>query len=217
MRMYNAEWEAVREYAHDSPVTDLQFDLDGRALPEDHGLSLFTAISAFLPWLAETPAAGIHPVSAPASGRDDASLVLNRRSKLLLRIPKDRLSDAMPLSGKTLNPGHGEIRVGSAKSRPLLPFGTLYSPLLVLETADEIEFMRRVEAGLTALGLTRPTLLCGKQRTIRGPAGLLTGYSLMIHDLSMPDSLTVQAAGLGLGHHYGCGLFVPHKSIVAVD
>lgn len=223
MRMYNAEWEAVRDYAHDSPVTDLQFDLDGRALPEDHGLALFTAISAHLPWLTETAGVGIHPVSGAPSGRDDASLVLNRRTKLLLRVPKSRLDEAMQLTGKTLSPGCGEIRVGAAKPRPLVPFGTLYSPLLVLDTEDEIEFMHRVEAGLRQLGIqvgtSLPTLLCGKQRTIRGPAGTLTGYSLMIHDLSMPDSLSVQATGLGLGHPYGCGLFVPHKSIkeVAID
>lgn len=219
MRMFNPEWEAVRDFAHDSPVTDLQFDLDGHALPEDHGLALFEAISAHLPWLALDAAAGIHPVNATLSGRADASLVLNRRTKLLLRIPTNRLDDALQLSGKLINPGLGEIRVGVAKPKPLVPFGTLKSALLVLDRDDEIEFMQHAHAALAALGITKATLLCGKQRTIRAPAGTLTGFSLMIHDLSIPDSLTVQAHGIGTGHHFGCGLFVPHKSIkeVALD
>jgi CRISPR-associated protein Cas6 len=217
--MFNAEWEVVRDFEHDSPITDLQFSLDGRALPEDHGLTLFDAIRPLLPWLGDAPGTGIHPVTAPASGRDDASLVLNRRSKLLLRIPTARLDDARKLSGTTIDPGCGEIRIGTAKPKPLVPFGTLYTPLLALDTDDEIAFMQRVEAILTELGIRETTLLCGKRRTIRAPEGQLTGFSLMIHNLSMPDSLTVQTTGMGRDHGLGCGLFVPHKSIkeVAID
>ncbi|TCJ15700.1 hypothetical protein EZJ19_06425 [Parasulfuritortus cantonensis] len=41
----------------------------------------------------------------------------------------------------------------------------------------------------------------------------------MLHDVSLEQSLQVQEQGLGRHRAYGCGLFVPHKSIkeVAID
>jgi hypothetical protein len=38
----------------------------------------------------------------------------------------------------------------------------------------------------------------------------------MLHGLGAADSLAVQEAGLGAHRALGCGLFVPHKSVVAV-
>jgi hypothetical protein len=39
----------------------------------------------------------------------------------------------------------------------------------------------------------------------------------MIADLTSQDSITLQEQGLGEGRKIGCGLFVPHKDIKAVD
>jgi len=75
-------------------------------VPEDHGHALFEELARHLPWLRNTPEAGVHPVHGAPSGRD-ANLMINRRVKLALRLPIDRLSDARALVGKRINPGSG--------------------------------------------------------------------------------------------------------------
>jgi hypothetical protein len=42
------------------------------------------------------------------------------------------------------------------------------------------------------------------------------GFSLLLHGLTPAQSLAVQESGLGEGRKLGCGIFVPHKSVVAV-
>ena len=39
----------------------------------------------------------------------------------------------------------------------------------------------------------------------------------MIADLSKENSVLLQDAGLGDGRIYGCGIFLPHKSVDAVS
>jgi hypothetical protein len=38
----------------------------------------------------------------------------------------------------------------------------------------------------------------------------------MLHDIDLMQSLVLQERGLGLYRGYGCGIFIPHKSITAV-
>jgi hypothetical protein len=43
------------------------------------------------------------------------------------------------------------------------------------------------------------------------------GFSLKVHGLEVDTSLRLQQEGLGGERKRGCGVFVPHKSIVAVS
>jgi hypothetical protein len=45
---------------------------------------------------------------------------------------------------------------------------------------------------------------------------VIAGFSLMLHGLSVADSLRVQRAGIGPHRLLGCGIFVPHRSAAAV-
>ena len=49
-----------------------------------------------------------------------------------------------------------------------------------------------------------------------GPETFYT-RSLMIADLSKKESLRLQEEGVGERRLYGCGIFLPHKSIDAVN
>jgi hypothetical protein len=51
------------------------------------------------------------------------------------------------------------------------------------------------------------------------PKRVIGGYSLMLHDIDLMQSMILQERGLGLHRGYGCGIFIPHKSIkeVAID
>ncbi len=217
MRMFNPEWHAIQNFEKVSDYRDLHFDLLGKEIPADHGWRLGEALLGLLPWLAETPGAGIHPVHGAPSGRND-NLVINRRVKLILRLPKTRLDEAARLTGQTVDPGAGPITIGEMKVKPLTPFATLYAHFADFGCADEAEFLASAQRELEAMAIPAG-LICGKQRKIMTPDGLAEGYSLMLHDLKLEHSLIIQERGLGRNRLYGAGIFIPHKSIkeVAID
>jgi CRISPR-associated protein Cas6 len=214
MRMYNPEWEAIKDFDHTARFKDVAFDLAGSEIPADHGHALFEELARHLPWLRDTPGVGVHPVHAGPSGRND-NLVINRRVKLVLRLPVDRLADARALVGTTINPGAGELKIGDLKERQLTPFAYLYSHFVSMDTADEAEFMQAVRDELDKMEI-RCGLIPGKQRKMTTPSGDVWGYSLMLHDVDLRQSLLIQEVGIGLRRNQGCGIFIPHKSIKEV-
>ena len=213
MRLFNPEWEAIKEFAHNATVRDAQFDLSGHELPEDHGQILYESLVASLPWLGETEDAGIQPIHGAPTGR--GTLVINRRAKLVLRLPIPRLADAASLCGKRIDLGYGAIDIGALKERPLMPFNYLYSPFVDLGTTDEAAFLEAARTQLDALGI-QGGLIPGKQRKMHTPDREIGGYSLMLHDVTLAHSITVQEKGIGQNRIRGCGIFVPHKSIKEV-
>jgi CRISPR-associated protein Cas6 len=214
MRMYNPEWEAIKDFEHIAKFKEIQFDLEGLELPEDHGFALYEEIARHLPWLRETPEVGIHPVHGAPSGRN-ANLVINRRVKLVMRLPIDRLPDARALVGKGIDPGAGKLVIGAAKEKLLTPYATLYSHFVDMGTDDEAAFIEEAHRLLVELGINGG-LIPGKQRNMHTPNGVIGGYSLMLHDVTLMQSLVIQEQGLGLHRGYGCGIFIPHKSIKEV-
>jgi CRISPR-associated protein Cas6 len=214
MRLFNPEWEAIKEFQHTAMVRDALLDLAGQELPEDHGQALYEALLIHLPWLKDTPDAGIHPIHGAPSGR--GTLVINRRAKLILRLPIPRLADALALVGKSIDLGCGAIRIGDLKEKPLMPFGYLYAPFVDLGTTDEALFLDRARARLEELGV-QGGLIPGKQRRMHIPEGEVGGYSLMLHDVTLAQSITVQEQGIGGNRLRGCGIFVAHKSIKEVS
>ena len=215
MRMFNPEWDAVKDHAYTPKVVDCHYDLAGAEIPADHGPALYSELLRHLPWLADTAEAAVHPVHGAPSGRND-NLVINRRVKLVLRLPVACLEAARTLVGKHIDPGAGNLEIGALKERNLTPFGTLYSHLVTLGSLDEAEIVQEVHRLLDERGI-QCGLIPGMQRKMRTPEGVISGHSLMLHDLSLADSLAVQEQGLGLHRVWGCGIFIPHKSIKEVS
>lgn len=214
MRMYNPEWEAIKRFEYTPRFTDVQFELAGLEIPADHGAALYEEIARLLPWLRDTPEAGIHPVHGAPSGRN-ANLVINRRVRLVLRLPVACVQQASALVGKTIDPGAGTLTVGALKEKALTPYGTLYSHFVDYGTDDEAAFLERAHAELEGMGM-QAGLIPGKRRQMRIPNGVIGGYSLMLHDVALMQSLSLQEAGIGLHRGYGCGILIPHKSIKEV-
>lgn len=215
MRMYNPEWEAVKDLQFTPRVLDLHYDLSGSEIPEDHGPALYAELLRHLPWLADTPDAAVHPIHGAPSGRN-ANLVINRRVKLVLRLPVSRLEEARTLVGKQIDPGAGPVLIGGLKEKGLTPFGTLYSHFVTLGTADEAAILVEVRRQLDEMGI-QCGLIPGLHRKMQTPDGVISGHTLMLHDLSLVHSLAVQEQGLGLHRVWGCGIFIPHKSIKEVS
>jgi CRISPR-associated protein Cas6 len=212
--MYNPDWEAIKDFNYSPRFKDVYFDLVGAEIPVDHSQALYDAIAAELPWLRDEANAGIQSIHGSLTGRND-NLVINRRIKLVLRLPVARLAEARALSGKRLDTGAGTIVVGDSKEKMLTPFATLYSPMVDFGTGDEAAFLEVARSELEKIDI-RCGLIPGKKRKMRLTEGDISGYSLMLHDVSLQQSLQVQEDGLGRHRGFGCGIFVPHKSIKEV-
>ncbi|MDO9073010.1 MAG: type I-MYXAN CRISPR-associated protein Cas6/Cmx6 [Rubrivivax sp.] len=195
-------------------MIDLAFALEGDALPREHRGLLAAALEAALPWLRELPGAGVHRLNVSAGGGPQA--LLSGRTRLTLRVPRDRIDDAAALAGRELQLGSSRLRVGAQHRRELLPYSALYAHLVAAaeeDEADEPAFVQNTAAELHALDVAC-RVICGRHQVTEG--GTLRGFSLMLDGLNAAHSLRVLETGLGPHRRLGCGLFVPHKSSVAV-
>ncbi|MDP1635477.1 MAG: type I-MYXAN CRISPR-associated protein Cas6/Cmx6, partial [Gallionellaceae bacterium] len=195
-------------------MVDVVFSLEEGTLGDDHACAWSVAVRRVLPWFDEEAEAGILPLSGLAKGH--GVRFVGRRSRLALRLPIRRSASADFLAGVRLDLDGSELKVGAGSVRPLFPArGVVYSHFVSVGADDEIEFLERCKSLLAARGL-KPQLITGKARELRAAEGVVRGFSLMLHGLGAADSLAVQEAGLGAHRALGCGLFVPHKSVVAV-
>lgn len=195
------------------PLVDLIFALDGQSVAEDHADLLWQALRARLPWLEEEPAAGVHPLTGTSQGRGE--LYLSQRARLTLRLPAHRLDAAQMLCGAGLELGGGPVTVGAAHPRALGETKVLYAHFVELGTADELSFLNESRRLLDALEIGGE-LIAGRAQKMRADGCDFHGFSLMIHALPAAASLRLQNAGLGNQRKRGCGLFIPHKSVVEV-
>lgn len=193
-------------------MVDVAFEVRCERLPRDYGYSLFRALADQLDWLEADASAGVHPLHGTASA--DGSLFLGRRARLMLRLSPERAEQALALSGARLELGSG-LDIGASRLRELMPYATVYSHFVSTGTADETEFLGHAAAQLKAAGLPE-SMIAGKAHTARTPEGEVRGFSLLLHGLTPAQSLAVQESGIGQGRKIGCGIFVPHKSVVAV-
>lgn len=197
----------------EATMVDMVFPLAGHSLPRDHAVLLQQALQQVLPWLADDPLAGIHTVKL-VSGEQEQAL-LSQRTRLLLRLPRQRVDAAGELTGRTLALADCTVRTGVPHLRELLPHATLYAQAIAAPSDDEAFFMQTVAEELQTLSV-RSHCVCGKRHSKQVQGQCLTTFSLMLHGLSRPDSLRLQEYGLGPHRLLGCGIFVPHKSAAAV-
>jgi CRISPR-associated protein Cas6 len=200
-----------------SAAIDLQFSLQGRAVPHDYADALWHALQARLPWLDEEKLAGIHPLYGLSPGQGE--WYLSRRSHLNLRLPRARIAAAEALCGACLDLSGSSVELGKATARELTPTPVLYAKFVTLgkvddgaDPPDEVVFFAACERELASLDLKPNSVLCGKRQTARTMEGVLHGFSLMVNGLKGEANLRLQEHGLGAERKHGCGIFVAHKS-----
>jgi CRISPR-associated protein Cas6 len=208
--------------ADDFPeVVDLHFPLTGWAVPFDYAEALWTALRAALPGLEDDPLAGVHPLYGLSPGADE--WYISRRTRLILRLERESATAAAAaLQGAALQIGSQRIEVGTAAERELVYSTVIYSKFVAIgpasatgEAVTEDAFLAACRAQCDALGI-RPRLVCGRAQRAQTPAGLLSGFSLMLYDLEREEILRLQREGLGIERKRGCGIFIPHKSGASV-
>ena len=202
-------------------IVDAVFTISCRSLPVDHAYALSRAIQAGLPWFAAEPCAGLHIIRAAESGSGwirpqgpHTLLHLSRRTRLALRLPRQRLEDAAALLGRTLDVVGHALRVEGLSARPLSQITNLVAHCVLLaDCNDESAFQVAVAHQLEALGIRPAEVLCGLVTPILTPERTLTTRSLMLAGLTPEQSVLLQERGLGDGRKLGCGIFIPCKAI----
>ena len=206
-------------------VVDVAFRIDCPTLPLDHAYSLSSALLKALPWLEDEVHAGIHLIHGAASGNgwfrpedtENELLHLSKRTRMRLRIPRERLPDAQALTGQSLDIEGHSLAVGKSEVTLLSSLPTLFSRyVMTREELDEMQFHEAVAGQLKALDIPGKKMLGGITHTMKFPDGPVFTRSLMIADLEPQQSVRLQQFGLGEGRTIGCGLFLPHKGIKPV-
>ena len=220
---WNTEDDDVTQFVVPQDVVDLQFGIECRVLPVDHAHALSAAIEHALPWFAEDELAALHLIHGADSGNGwerpeaaDDIIYLSRRTKLILRVPAERVEDALLLAGKVLDVAGNRLKILKANRRLLEVTTSLYSRHVAAEPGEEEDvFLQRIIAELGGMSLNFKKILCGKEHRFNTPEGELITRSLLVAELSFDNAITLQERGVGAKSHkkMGCGLFIAHKTV----
>jgi CRISPR-associated protein Cas6 len=210
----------------ESDIVDLLFDIQCREIPVDHAHALSSGLREHLPDIGPDAAIGVHTIHVAGSQngweRPDFSreerLLLSRRTKLTLRVPKEKAEAiSEQLYGKTVRLEDCELTIGKARQKELSKQGTIFSRYVqCLPDEEEMDFLQRVADELRAHGIRVKKAMCGKTTMVYTPEGEVATRSLMLADLRTDESLLLQEKGIGPGREMGLGIFIPHKGIEAV-
>lgn len=224
---WNDDKEEDTGYKVPDDIVDLCFSISCKTLPLDHAYPLSQALQQALPWLRDESAAGLHLIHGAESGNGwfrpqdtaDALLQLSRRTRMMLRVPSERIEAARALEGQTLDVAGYPLSVDTSSIKKLSIMSTLFARHVVMDdpTMDEAAFLEQVVAEMRELGIKRITkVLCGRAHDLSTPDGPIHTQSVMVADLEPEVSVHLQQQGLGPYRKMGCGLFLPHKGIKPV-
>ncbi|MEM7400332.1 MAG: type I-MYXAN CRISPR-associated protein Cas6/Cmx6 [Pseudomonadota bacterium] len=221
---WNDQEERQKHYLVPDDIVDISFKVQCKQLPLDHAYELSQVIQAVLPWFAKEPQTGIHLIHGAESGNGwirpeepDALLSLSRRTRFMLRVPKNRIDDTSNLAGKALNVAGNDLLLSAPHMKPLSALTTIFARYVATDNMDDEEaFLNHAAQLLEEQGITVKKMMCGRAHILRMPGDDLLTRSLMIDGLEVEESVHLQQHGLGEGRLYGCGLFMPHKGIDAV-
>ena len=216
--------EKKNQYVVPDDIVDLSFKVQCKQLPLDHAYVLSQVMQQELPWLADEQQAGVHLIHGAESGNGwirpqdpDALLSLSRRTRFMLRLPKNRVQEANDLVGRKLSVDENELILSEPHKRPLSALTTIFARYVITDNIEnEEEFLNNSAELLKKEGIQVKKMMSGLAHVLRMPEEDLHTRSLMIDGLKIEESIYLQQHGLGEGRIYGCGLFLPHKGIDAV-
>jgi CRISPR-associated protein Cas6 len=192
---------------------ELHFHIHGSTLPTLHGYSMYSALCHIQPSFHQADWLGIHTIRGQREGEGVLRLAPN--SRLRLRLPQDRIGDALLLSGQAIKVGRHTIQIGVPEVRPLLPAPSLSARMVTIKGYTEPEpFAGACRRQLDALEVAGEVEL-GRRLVQRAGRATIIGFATRIHNLTPEESLRVQESGLGGRRRMGCGLLVPCQVAVA--
>ncbi len=200
-------------------IQDAVFNIHAKILPIDHAYLLCKTLVKHLPWLKQVNA-GIFDIStADGNGwkqnHESGFYYPSKRSKLSIRLPKERLKEAMTLAGKTLDLGDYQINITKAlKPKLMSDMQIVFAKHIACdEKTSEEDFLQTAFTQLQKIGIQPQKMMAGLKRKISTPNGVIHTRSLMVANLRKAESVKLQELGISEHRLLGCGLFVPQKSI----
>lgn len=218
--------ETKKKYQVPDDIIDVAYRISCKCLPLEHAHTLSEALHKALPWLGDEERAGVHLIHGAESGNgwmrpedvENEVLYVSRRTRMTLRLPKERLPEAEALTGAVLDVGGHAVEVGESLVKPLSTTSIIFSRYVVANPdEDEEAFISHAVEQLQQQGVDLRKLLCGKTHSFKIPGDTIFTRSLMLADLEVKDAVKLQQTGLGPGRKMGFGLFIPHKGIAPVS
>ena len=198
----------------DNTFINVQFPVQGKTLPADHGYLLYSAISQAIPDLHKTDWLGIQQISGVPFDQGIIALP-HRGAKLNLRIPADRFGEVIPLAGKRFEIDRQKIRIGIPTAKPLVPSEMFYSRIVTIRGFMEVpEFLEAAKKQIEELNIKAELELPAEEmsrhrRIITIKDKKIVGFSIIAKGLNDEDSIKLQSFGIGGRRAMGCGIFNP--------
>jgi len=217
-------WEEEKEESSNQSnekIVDVSFKVNCKKIAADHAYDLYQAVTHLIPKINDVNNLDIHSVYGAESGagweRPETEIYLSKRTRFCIRTPIEFADELFKLNEKTLNIGKYEMKLSKPNIKKLIITDTLFCRAVVFKNySDENIFLKNVNDFLKSIDINIKKMLCGKEHIIKTPNGNLVGKTLLITDLEKKDSIKIQEIGIGVGKLYGCGIFLPHKSIAPV-
>jgi CRISPR-associated protein Cas6 len=206
-----------------SEMVDLSFSVDCKELPYDHAYELSSEIIKLVPEIKNDNRNAIQTLHGPMSGNgwvraDGENIFLSKRAKLCLRVRKDHADKIREIEGKKIKLFGNELNIGKSKIKSFLVVRDLFCRFVSCnEDLPEENFLEEVQTELRAFKVNINKALCGQSKRISFGEKSLYTRSLMIADLTKEEAVILQEEGVGEHRLFGCGIFLPHKSIDAVS
>ena len=217
------ETDQKKSIADDSDMAELSFSVNCRELPYDHAYELSSEILNLIPQIKNDKRNSIQTLHGPMSGNgwvrpDSENIPLSKRAKLMMRINKNQIDDIKDIEGKEIKLFGNSLKIGVSKVKNFLIVKDLFCRFVISDNKiSEDDFLEKIQMELRNFNVNIKKALCGKSMTINFAKKTVYTRSLMIADLSKEESLKLQEEGVGGKKLYGCGIFLPHKSIDAVN
>lgn len=224
--MFWNEDKKTEQFEISDDVVDVFYNVKCKCLPLEHMQALSESLYTVLPWLEHEILAGILPIAGSESGNGwerssdpDELIYLSRRQKMMMRLPKERLSEAESLVGKTINVAGYELEFGKSAVKKLSDLPTAFCrSIMIEERMEENDFLQWAFDELKLMDIPVQKMMAGKERVIMlNNENERITRSLMVAELKQAESVRLQQHGIGEGRKLGCGIFMPQKDIKAVN
>ena len=197
-----------------NPYIELAFPVMGQSLPIDHGYQLYSALKHRLMQLKDWDDISIKTISGKLDRENRNQLNLTDRSKLLIRLPSEKVPFVYSFSGKSLTIGKHKIRLGIPEMNFLQPKSRLRSHIVVIKGYQEPDsFLEAAKRQIEALNIEADIKLISRKDGAIKPKTIkvkqtLVGFGIEATNLSKSDSVILQEKGLGGKQKMGCGVFI---------
>lgn len=197
-----------------TPYVDLSFSVIGETLPADHGYGLYSALTHWNEAIHNLEGLSIQTIAGIPNKQ--GKIYLTERSRLVMRLPYDKVPLVYGLAGQALTIGAHTIRLGIPQIYPLQPTSKIRARIVAIKGYQEPEaFLEAALRQLENLGIIGTIVIPvneegeAERKTIKIKQFTVVGFKLGVFDLSDEDSVKLQVYGLGGKRRMGCGVFVP--------